>query len=208
MQTIRCFLAILGLMRFRPADFRPDQDRIQPRRAADPGGELLRLPRPRQRLAQGRPAARPARRRHQGGAIVPGKPDKSALIARIFTDDPKQLMPPPKSHKKLTAAQKETLRRWIAQGPSISRTGRSSPRSGPQLPKVKNADLAAQSDRPLSSWPSWRSAACAGAGSRSPHAGPPPQPRPDRAAAGAGRRGGVRQRQGRRTPTRNTSTSC
>ncbi len=49
-------------------------------------------------------------------AIVPGKPAESELITRIFADEPKELMPPAKSHKKLTAAQKETLKRWIAEG--------------------------------------------------------------------------------------------
>jgi hypothetical protein len=49
-------------------------------------------------------------------AIVPGKPGDSLLIQRIFADDPKQRMPPAKSHKTLTATQKETLKRWIAAG--------------------------------------------------------------------------------------------
>jgi hypothetical protein len=49
-------------------------------------------------------------------AIVPGDVKKSALVSRIFTDDVDDVMPPPKSHKKLTAAQKETLRQWIAEG--------------------------------------------------------------------------------------------
>jgi hypothetical protein len=49
-------------------------------------------------------------------AIVPGKVDASTLVARIFTSDDDDLMPPPKSHKKLTAAQKETLKRWVAEG--------------------------------------------------------------------------------------------
>src|SRR2546422_3039637 len=40
------------------------------------------------------------------GAITPGKLKDSALVERITSDDPKQVMPPPKSHKKLTAAQK------------------------------------------------------------------------------------------------------
>jgi hypothetical protein len=48
--------------------------------------------------------------------FVPGKPDQSALIERIFSDEPSQLMPPPKSHKKLTAAQKDMLKRWVAAG--------------------------------------------------------------------------------------------
>jgi hypothetical protein len=49
-------------------------------------------------------------------AIVPGKPDQSLLIERIFSDDPKQVMPPANSGKSLTSKQKETLRRWIAAG--------------------------------------------------------------------------------------------
>src|SRR5437667_261401 len=46
-------------------------------------------------------------------AIVPGKPDKSELVRRITTDDPDDHMPPEESHKKLTAAQIETLKQWI-----------------------------------------------------------------------------------------------
>ncbi len=49
-------------------------------------------------------------------AIVPGKVDESTLVARIFTDDKDDIMPPPKSHKKLSAAQKDTLKRWVAEG--------------------------------------------------------------------------------------------
>jgi hypothetical protein len=49
-------------------------------------------------------------------AFVPGEPDKSVLIRRVFTTDTEDLMPPPASHKTLTAAQKQLLRRWIAQG--------------------------------------------------------------------------------------------
>ncbi len=49
-------------------------------------------------------------------AIEPGKPDQSSLIERIFTDDPERIMPPGKSHKVLTLEQKQTLKRWIAEG--------------------------------------------------------------------------------------------
>jgi hypothetical protein len=49
-------------------------------------------------------------------AIVPEQPQQSKLVERILTDDPDELMPPPDSHKKLTALQKEILQRWIAQG--------------------------------------------------------------------------------------------
>lgn len=51
-----------------------------------------------------------------GGAVEPGDPDSSLLIDRIFSDDADILMPPPGSNKQLTDAQKETLRRWIAEG--------------------------------------------------------------------------------------------
>jgi hypothetical protein len=49
-------------------------------------------------------------------AIIPGKPEESPLVERLFTDEPSQLMPPPKTHKTLTAAQKEVLKRWVAEG--------------------------------------------------------------------------------------------
>ena len=49
-------------------------------------------------------------------AIVPDQPLQSELVKRILTDDLDELMPPPDSHKKLTAPQKEILQRWIAQG--------------------------------------------------------------------------------------------
>ena len=53
----------------------------------------------------------------EGGAIVPGKPDESELIARILLpDDDEDLMPPAKIAQEADAAQKETLKRWIAEG--------------------------------------------------------------------------------------------
>src|SRR6185369_1408923 len=49
-------------------------------------------------------------------AIVPGKPAESELVRRIFAVASDDLMPPAESHKTLTAAQKELLKRWIAEG--------------------------------------------------------------------------------------------
>src|SRR5690349_17378462 len=49
-------------------------------------------------------------------AFVPGKPDESELIKRIYTTNADDVMPPPESHKTLTASQKELLARWIAAG--------------------------------------------------------------------------------------------
>jgi hypothetical protein len=49
-------------------------------------------------------------------ALVPGKPDQSAMVERIFADDPAEVMPPPKLRKPLSLAQKQLLKRWIAEG--------------------------------------------------------------------------------------------
>lgn len=51
-----------------------------------------------------------------GSAILPGDPDNSLVMDRIHSDDVDQVMPPVESNKSLTDAQKETLRRWIAEG--------------------------------------------------------------------------------------------
>ena len=47
--------------------------------------------------------------------IVPGDPDKSAIIQRIFAPGAR-VMPPPAIHKELTEAQKNTIRQWVAEG--------------------------------------------------------------------------------------------
>src|SRR5262245_34573254 len=49
-------------------------------------------------------------------AIIPGKPDDSELVRRILADDDVEVMPPPAAKLPLTAAQKEILARWVAQG--------------------------------------------------------------------------------------------
>ena len=49
-------------------------------------------------------------------AIVPGKPEASEIIKRIFTKDEDDLMPEKASHKSLTPEQKELFRRWVKQG--------------------------------------------------------------------------------------------
>lgn len=49
-------------------------------------------------------------------AIVPGDPDASELIYRIFADDEDDLMPPPKFKKPLTEEEKAILRRWVEEG--------------------------------------------------------------------------------------------
>ncbi len=49
-------------------------------------------------------------------AIVPGHPDQSELITRIYSDDVNDIMPPPSTHIELTNDQKKLLKRWIADG--------------------------------------------------------------------------------------------
>lgn len=52
-----------------------------------------------------------------GRAIVaPGKPDDSELVSRILSTDPDEVMPTPKSNRKLTDAQKVLLKKWVEQG--------------------------------------------------------------------------------------------
>jgi uncharacterized membrane protein len=50
-------------------------------------------------------------------AIVPGKPEQSALIKRInLHADDEDVMPTAKSGKTLTSAEKATLKQWISEG--------------------------------------------------------------------------------------------
>lgn len=49
-------------------------------------------------------------------AVVPGQPDKSALLQRILTDDPDEVMPPPKQHKIIPPEQVALLKQWIQEG--------------------------------------------------------------------------------------------
>ncbi len=49
-------------------------------------------------------------------AIVPGKPEESELIKRLYTADEDDRMPPAQAHKTVTDAQKELLKKWIAEG--------------------------------------------------------------------------------------------
>ncbi len=72
------------------------------------------------------------------GAIAPGKIAESALFERIMSSNPKELMPPPKVHKKLTAAQKETLKRWIGAGAEYQLHWSLLPPKRSALPAVKN----------------------------------------------------------------------
>lgn len=49
-------------------------------------------------------------------AVVPGNPEKSALLQRIITTDASEVMPPPKQHKVITPTQIALLKQWIQEG--------------------------------------------------------------------------------------------
>lgn len=70
-------------------------------------------------------------------AIVPGDLKKSQLIARITSTDPDEIMPPPKTGKKLTPAQIDLLKRWIAEGASWQTHWAYDAPKRPALPEVK-----------------------------------------------------------------------
>ncbi|MCM8533521.1 MAG: DUF1549 domain-containing protein, partial [Lentisphaeraceae bacterium] len=72
-------------------------------------------------------------------AIVPGDPEKSSLIERIYTDDEDDIMPPPDSHLKLSKFEKDLIKKWIEQG---AQWGKHWSFVAPQkkaLPEVKNS---------------------------------------------------------------------
>jgi len=74
----------------------------------------------------------------ESGAIVPGDPDSSVALDRIFSDDPEEVMPPPSTKKVLTPEQKELLKRWIAEGAEYQPHWSFIPPARPALPAVKN----------------------------------------------------------------------
>src|SRR5947199_6592562 len=53
-------------------------------------------------------------------AIVPGDPEASDLFLRVIDEDESMRMPPRKSGNRLSKAEVDALRRWIAQGASYA----------------------------------------------------------------------------------------
>ncbi|MDQ3623935.1 MAG: DUF1549 domain-containing protein, partial [Verrucomicrobiota bacterium] len=71
--------------------------------------------------------------------LTPGDLAKSEVWLRINSEDPDEIMPPPKSHKKLTAADKETIKRWIEQGAKYAGHWSFIPPTKPEVPSIKGA---------------------------------------------------------------------
>jgi hypothetical protein len=73
-------------------------------------------------------------------AIVPGDVEKSALWHRIHSTDPDEVMPPPKTHKTISAEQKAKLRKWIEQGAPYERHWSLVPPAAAAIPAVKQTE--------------------------------------------------------------------
>ena len=71
-------------------------------------------------------------------AIVPGQPEKSEFVRRVVSLDDTERMPPPDSKKSLTDAEKELLRRWVADGAEYRDHWAFTAPVRPPLPNVKN----------------------------------------------------------------------
>jgi hypothetical protein len=71
-------------------------------------------------------------------AIVPGKPEDSALAARITAADPQERMPPLSSGKKLSQEQVQLLIKWVEEGAEYRDHWSFIPLRRPELPPVKN----------------------------------------------------------------------
>lgn len=69
-------------------------------------------------------------------AIVPKHPDQSELIKRIVAKDPDEVMPPADSTKKLTEAEIELLRKWVAEGANYEVHWAFAPPTRPVVPAV------------------------------------------------------------------------
>jgi hypothetical protein len=76
--------------------------------------------------------------------VKAGDPKASEVWARITSADPDAVMPPADSNKKLTAAQKETIRKWIEQGAKYQKHWAFEPVRRPQAPEVRNPKIGAR----------------------------------------------------------------
>jgi mono/diheme cytochrome c family protein len=75
-----------------------------------------------------------------GTPIIPGDPANSEVVQRIFAADGR-IMPPVSVHKELTAEQKDTIRRWIAEGAKYEGHWAYQPIVRPNVPAVGGAKV-------------------------------------------------------------------
>ena len=77
-------------------------------------------------------------------AIKPGDAGASEVWKRIITTDEDDLMPPPDSHKKLTAEQRDILKRWIEQGAEYQAHWSFITPSLPKVPAIQHSKFSIQ----------------------------------------------------------------
>lgn len=70
-------------------------------------------------------------------AILPGDSHASTLIQRIFSDDPDEVMPTPRSNRRLTQEQKDLLRRWVDEGATWGKHWAFQRIERPEVPKIE-----------------------------------------------------------------------
>ncbi|MEM6978824.1 MAG: PSD1 and planctomycete cytochrome C domain-containing protein [Planctomycetota bacterium] len=71
-------------------------------------------------------------------AIVPGEPDASHLLVRITTDDEWERMPP--EGQRVSEAEVELLKQWIADGAQFAKHWSFEPLSNPTMPSIDTGD--------------------------------------------------------------------
>ncbi|MBS1825606.1 MAG: PSD1 domain-containing protein [Acidobacteria bacterium] len=68
--------------------------------------------------------------------IVPGNPEQSAIVERIFSSNAAKMMPPKYAHKELSAAQKNVIKQWVAEGANYEGHWAYQPVRRPEVPAV------------------------------------------------------------------------
>jgi hypothetical protein len=77
-------------------------------------------------------------------ALVPGKPESSAIYRRITSQQPARRMPPVSSNRTLTPEQIATLKRWIEEGGMYTKHWAFIPPKRPDIPKVADSSWVKQ----------------------------------------------------------------
>jgi hypothetical protein len=77
------------------------------------------------------------RTRNDLTVVTPGKPEASELILRITSKDTEEVMPPPEAVRKLTPAEIDLLKRWVAAGAQWNQHWAFEPPVRPPVPALK-----------------------------------------------------------------------
>ena len=124
---------------------------------ADPGRELLRMPWTRPaRAARGSCGSTPERTCSPTAAAIasssPGSPEESELIARITSDDPDEVMPPPESRRQPDEGAGRAAEAMGGRGGRLERALVVHPAPAPGDPRGDGRRVVPQSRSIASSW--------------------------------------------------------